>query len=247
MNEQQKKILHANPTEIQKADCVDSVNQIKNNETAYDFLPKISGSKGGGDRDTLKKSELGPLASTDPGVFAENVGQDKISSHSVETPKQDVHVIVTKNKTTNRYNICQPMTYDFYLLYLLCTETLTTTSTDSKKNSGFEFYKNSSIPCLVTPQLFINKNKGYIELFSIYDLTNNSDDLCLPKSPKFIMTAKNFMNFMVQKAQLHQQQPDQFFLVIDSQGHAHLTTDLQSLVKVSFFTSLQKKLASLFT
>ncbi len=164
----------------------------------------------------------------------------------IETSKKDEHVIVTKNKTTKKYTICQPITYDFYLLYLLCTEPLTIASTDNKKNTGIEFYKDSSILCLVTPQLFINKNKGYIELFAIYDLTNNSDDLCLPKSPKFIMTAKNFMNFMVQKAQIHQQQPDQFFLVIDNQGHAHLTTDLQSLVKISFFTSLRKNLIHYF-
>ena len=63
---------------------LDILNQIKNNKTAYDFLSKISGSRGGGDRNALKKSGLGPLASTDPGVFAENVGQDKIGSQSLE-------------------------------------------------------------------------------------------------------------------------------------------------------------------
>jgi len=50
------------------------VNQIKNNEIAYDFLSKISGNTGGGDRDTLKKSELGPPASMIPGIFVESVG-----------------------------------------------------------------------------------------------------------------------------------------------------------------------------
>ena len=69
-----------------------SVNQIKNNETSYDFLSKISGNSGGGDRDTLKKSELGPLASSGPGVFVENVGQDKIGSHSLETSQINMQI-----------------------------------------------------------------------------------------------------------------------------------------------------------
>ncbi len=169
-----------------------------------------------------------------------------------ELQKKDVSVLVIKNQTTNSYMISQPLTYDFYLLYLLCTETLTPASYETQthhfeKNVGINFCKNSSMQCLATPQLFINKNNGYIELFSIYDLTNNPDDLCLPKSPKFIMTAKNFMQFMVKIAQIHQLQPKKFFLVIDSQGHAHVTTDLTSLEKTSFFASLQKKLSRLFS
>ncbi|MBV8661379.1 MAG: hypothetical protein JO129_04510 [Candidatus Dependentiae bacterium] len=156
-------------------------------------------------------------------------------------------IIITKNKTTNRYITSQSMTYDFYLLYLLSTETLSKPSLNNQcsKNAGIDFYKNSSEPCIVTQQLFINKHNGYVELYSMYDLAN-TDDLCLPKSPKFIMTAKNFMNFMMQKNQISLQQPDQFFIAIDSQGHAHLTTDLQSIIKKSFLMILQQKITGLF-
>lgn len=67
--------------------ATESISQIKNNKNAYDFLSKIeiakqdqiSVNEGGGDRKTFKKSGLGPLASTNPGVFAENVGPDKNS------------------------------------------------------------------------------------------------------------------------------------------------------------------------
>ena len=158
--------------------------------------------------------------------------------------KTDLSIVITKSNITNSYIATQPMTYDFHLLYLLLIQENGECRTSTK--NWINFCKNSSIKCLATSQLFINKNNGYIELFSIYDLTN-TDDLCLPKSPKFIMTAKNFMNFMMQRAQLYKQQSDNFFIVIDSQGHVHLTTDLQSIVKTSFFASLQKKLVSLFT
>jgi hypothetical protein len=184
-------------------------------------------------------------------ITQKNQAEMQKADHA-EVQKKDVSVMVIKNQTTNSYIITQPLTYDFYLLYLLCTENLTPLSGEKQthhfeKNAGINFYKNSSMQCLATPQLFINKNNGYIELYSIYDLTNNPDDLCLPKSPKFIMTAKNFMQFMVKITQMHQQQPKKFFLVIDSQGHAHATTDLTSLEKTSFFASLQKKLSRLFS
>ena len=136
------------------------------------------------------------------------------------------------------------MTYDFYFLFLLATQEMHNSQTSIKKY--VDSCKNSSIPCMVTQQLFINKHNGYVELYSIYDLAN-TDELCLPKSPKLIMTAKNFMNFMMQKNQILQQQPDQFFIAIDSQGHAHLTTDLQSITKKSFFGMLQQKLSTFFT
>ncbi len=167
-----------------------------------------------------------------------------MNEHKKET---QISIIITKDTITDSYIALQPMTYDFYLLYLLYTAHITPTATHSKKNAGINFCQSSSIPCLTTSQLFINKNNGYIELFSIYDLTTNIDNLCLPKAPKFIMTTKNFMDFMVQKAQIEIEQPDQFFIVIDEQGHAHITTDLHFLVKTSFLASLQKKIAGLFT
>ena len=158
-------------------------------------------------------------------------------------------IIIKKSSITHNYIASQPMSYDFYLLYLLATEILSQPSAQSdnqfKKNEGIDFYKHSSIACLVTSQLLLHKKNGFVELFAIYDLAN-TDDLCLPKSPKFIMTAKNFMNFMVQKNQLQKHQPRQFFIAIDGNGHAHLTTDLQSLEKKSFFASLHKKIVRYF-
>ncbi|MBP6870026.1 hypothetical protein KBC04_04035 [Candidatus Babeliales bacterium] len=168
-------------------------------------------------------------------------------------------ITITKSKITQKYICAQAMDYDFYLLYLLFTETLSPASLDQQnqpgeesrsygnfqKNNGIDFCKDSSVKCLATSQLFMNKNNGHIELFANYDLMN-TEDLCLPKSPKFIMTAKNFIHFMMQKSQLLKQQPHQLFIVIDKQGHAHLTTDLQSITKVSFFSTIQKKLAGLF-
>lgn len=156
---------------------------------------------------------------------------------------QTNQAVIVKSKTTDSYLALQPMNYDMYLLYLLFIQENGECQTSTK--SWINFCKNSSTKCLATSQLFINKNNGYIELFAIYDLTN-TDDLCLPKSPKFVMTAKNFMNFMIQKSEIYKKKPSKFFIVIDEQGHAHLTTDLQSLVKTSFFGLLQKKLASLF-
>lgn len=156
---------------------------------------------------------------------------------------QTNQAVIVKSKTTNSYCALQPMHYDIYLLYLLFIQENGECQTSTK--SWINFCKNSSVKCLATSQLFINKNNGYIELFAIYDLTN-TDDLCLPKSPKFVMTAKNFMNFMTQKSEIYKHQPSNFFIVIDEQGHAHLTTDLQSLIQTSFFGLLRKKLTSLF-
>jgi hypothetical protein len=160
-----------------------------------------------------------------------------------ETLKTNQSIIITNSQITNSYIASQPMTYDFYLLYLLLTQENGECRTSTK--NWINFCKSSSAKCLATSQLFINKNNGYIELYSIYDLTN-TDDLCLPKAPKYIMTTKNFINFMVQKSQLYKERPHQFFIVIDTQGHTHLTTDLQSLTKTSFLGTLQKKLADLF-
>jgi len=158
-------------------------------------------------------------------------------------PTQQQSIVVSKSKITNMYIVSQPMTYDFYLLYLLFTEQF---PTNLDKNTGVEFCKNSSIKSLATSLLFIHKNHGHIEIFSAYDI-KNTENLALPKSPKFIMTAKNFMNFMIQKSHFQKTQPAQLFIVIDNLGHAHLTTDLNSLQKTSFFELLRKKLARLFT
>lgn len=153
-------------------------------------------------------------------------------------------VIIKKSSLTGNYIVPQAMNYDFYLLYLLVTQANGESQTSAK--NWVNFCKRSSLKCITTSQLFINKNNGYIELFSIYDLAS-TDDLCLPKSPQFIMTAKNFMNFMVQKSHIYQQQPNQFFIAIDSQGHAHLTTNLQTITKVSFLKSLHNKIMSFFS
>lgn len=42
---------------IDESFFLDFVNQIENYKIAYDFLSKISGNRGGGDRDTLKKAD----------------------------------------------------------------------------------------------------------------------------------------------------------------------------------------------
>ena len=153
-------------------------------------------------------------------------------------------IVITKSNITNSYIALQPMNYDFHLLYLLLIQENGECRTSTK--SWINFCKNSSIKCIATSQLFIHKNSGYIELFSIYDLTN-TEDLCLPKAPKFIMTSKNFINFMVQRSQLYKQQPDRFFIAIDGKGHVHLTTSLESIVTTSFFAGLHKKIMALFT
>ena len=153
-------------------------------------------------------------------------------------------IVITKSSITDNYIASQPMNYDFYLLYLLLMQETRDAQISTKKL--INFCKKSSTTCLATSQLFIHKNNGHIEIFSIYDLTK-TDNLYLPKSPKFIMTAKNLMNFMVQKSKIFKQRPDLFFIVIDGQGHAQLTTDLQSIKKKSFLSSLHKKIADFFT
>jgi hypothetical protein len=166
---------------------------------------------------------------------------------------ESLSILIKKNPITRHYIPSEAISYDFYLLFLLSTESLSQAQSNCakmaefnfKKNDGIFFYKTSSIKCLATQQLFLNKNNGYIEIFSIYDLMN-TDQLDLPKSPKLIMTAKNFMNFMVQKSQIQKNQPQEFFIAIDEQGHAHITTDLQSINKKSFLQTLQKKIINLF-
>lgn len=176
---------------------------------------------------------------------------NEISQAEHITIKTDPSIVISYNQIIESYIAVQPMTYDFYLLFLLCTQSSCAKAPADKEpqisaKSWIQFSKSSSVKCLVTSHLFINKNNGYIELFSMYDLTN-TDDLCLPKAPKYIMTTKNFINFMIQRSQIYKQKPDQFFIAIDDQGHAHLTTDLQSLKKVSFLSTLQKKLAGIFS
>ncbi len=161
-----------------------------------------------------------------------------------ETVKINPSIVVTYNPIIKSYIASQPMSYDLYLLYLLITQENGECRTSTK--SWIQFCKNSSVKCLATSQLFINKNNGYIELYSMHDLTN-TDDLCLPKSPKYIMTTKNFINLIIQKSQIYKQLPSQFFIIIDAQGHAHATTDLESINKVSFLGILQKKLVGLFS
>lgn len=180
----------------------------------------------------------------------------------VSTPASNEQLITIKyNPIIKRYVATQPMSYDFYLLYALFMQSscapdptksylgrgLADKESQNSTKSWIQFCKTSSTSSVATTQLFIHKNNGYIELFSMYDMIPTSDDLALPKAPKYIMTSKNFMNFMVQRSQIYKQRPDQFFIVIDAQGHAHLTTNLQTLHKVSFFGALQKRLASLFS
>lgn len=177
-----------------------------------------------------------------------------MNKHNREQANKSTFVTIKKSQLTNSYIALQSMNYDTYLLYLLFTETLTLPSSihaslsihQFEKNAGISFCKNSSLRCLATSKLLLHKNNGYIELHAIYDL-KNTDELCLPKSPVFVMTAKNFMNFMTKKAQIYKQQPEQFFIVLDAQGHAHLTEDLQTLTKKSFLAHLQTKFVNLFT
>lgn len=164
------------------------------------------------------------------------------------------YITITKSPITQKYICKDQIHYDFYLLYLLSTASFLPTNlheadgrneNNFQKTSGINFCKNSSISCLVTSQLFMHKNNGYIELFASYDLINN-EDLSLPKSPKFIMTAKNFIKFMMQKKQLEKEQPEKFFIIIDKQGHAHITQTLELITKISIFSVLTKKISSFF-
>lgn len=149
------------------------------------------------------------------------------------------HILLQKSNVTGLYRASQTITYDFHLLLLLLDEQMAT------KNDCIEFYKNSSIPCWTTDQVFLNKNGKNIDLFDIHDLTHNKD-LSLPKSPKFMISTKNFGQLIIQWKKLYIQSPDKLFLVIDQQEIVHLTTDLATINQITFLNSLRAKFNNLF-
>ncbi len=131
------------------------------------------------------------------------------------------------------------MQSDFHILYLLL---------DDEKIDTYHwsnFAKNASLTCWTTSKIFINKNGKNIELFDVQDLINN-EDLTLPKSPKFIMTTKNFVQFMGQIQKLQAYNYVQIYLAIDNDGKAHATTDLACITQKSFLSALTSKVKALF-
>lgn len=149
------------------------------------------------------------------------------------------HILLQKSNVTGLYRSPQAITYDFHLLLLLLDEQIAT------KNDCIDFYKNSSILCWTTDQVFLNKNGKNIELFDIHDLIDNKD-LSLPKSPKFVLSIKNFGQMIMQWKKLYTQRPETLFLVIDHQKIVHLTTDLATINPLTFFSLLRTKFNNLF-
>ena len=148
------------------------------------------------------------------------------------------HIVIKKSNFTDLYVCAQPMQSDFHALYLVF---------DQEKvaaNHWSNFIKNASLTCWTTSKVFINKNGRNIELFDVQDLINN-EDLALPKTPKFTLTAKNFVQFMGQIQKLQQYNSAQIYLAIDSEGCAHATTDLASIKAQTFFGSLTSKFKTL--
>lgn len=149
------------------------------------------------------------------------------------------HILLQKSNITRLYRSPQAITYDFHLLLLLLDEQMAT------KNDCIDFYKNSSILCWTTGQIFLNKNGKNIELFDVHDLIQNKD-LSLPKSPKFMISTKNFGQLIMQWKKLYIKSPDKLFLVIDQQQIVHLTIDLATTNQVTFFGLLRIKFNDLF-
>lgn len=153
------------------------------------------------------------------------------------TPLQ--HSIMVKNPSTDNYKASQPMVHNFYLLSLLL---------DNCANNIkylISFYKNSSISCWTTDQLFLNKNGKNIELFSVHDLARN-ENLCLPKVSKFILSKKNFINCIMQIQKLHKQAASKIYIAVDELGTVHITDDLASIKKYDFFSLLLSSIKTFF-
>ena len=148
------------------------------------------------------------------------------------------HIVIKKSNFTDLYVCARPMQSDFHALYLLFDEEKVAA------NHWANFAKNTSLTCWTTSKMFINKNGKNIELFDVQDLINN-DDLTLPKSPKFTVTAKNFTQFMGQIQKLQEYHSAQIYLAIDSDGYAHATIDLAAIKKQTFLGILTSKFKAL--
>jgi len=153
---------------------------------------------------------------------------------------QSIHI--KKSLLTNNYNAQEPMNHSMYLLYTLMTQEIDTYEMSVK--SWIDFCKNSSIKCKMTSQLFIHKHHGNIEIYSLYDLTDQQD-LCLPENPQLVLTSKNFIQFMIQKNHIYSLQSTDFFIAIDDQEYAHAVTNLDSLKKTSWLQSLYHRITGL--
>lgn len=148
-------------------------------------------------------------------------------------------ISLTRSSITNQYITSEPINYDMYLLSMLIQEH------DSAKL--IHFSATSSIKSCATSQLFLYKNKSTILIFSIYDLVD-ADDLCLPKSPKLVLSIKNFMQFLRQKQLIIDQQKTlHCFIAQSDTGNVYLTTNITSLTQQSAWSNLIKKITCLFT
>lgn len=151
-------------------------------------------------------------------------------------------IIIKYNQATNSYIPTEPISYDFYLLYLLLQDA---TSSDIFADLQ-HWINNSSMQCLATCRLFLHKNKRHVELFAIYDLID-TENLCLPKSPQLIISMQQCIDFIKQASSMHSRSTQQFFIAIDDQHNVHLTDNLQSIIKKSFWQSMSKRMIGLFS
>jgi len=152
--------------------------------------------------------------------------------------KQLRHATLIKSSYTSDYICIDPMPYDLHLLFLLLT------AENSNNQSLIQFCK-SSTSCWTTAQIFMHKKGTSIELFDVYDLAN-MQDLCLPQSPKFVFSSSNFVELLTSWSNLYKAKPEKILLVLDEQNYAHLVTDLNQIIKKTFFGSIQKSVAQFF-
>jgi hypothetical protein len=131
------------------------------------------------------------------------------------------------------------MNQDFYLLSLLVENDI------KNLENLINFIKSSSIHCWTTDQLFMNKHGKNIELFSVSNLINN-EELCLPKSAKFTISRRNFMQCIMNIKKLHDQTITKIYIAIDEQGSIYITHDLASIKKYDFLSSLLSSIKNFF-
>lgn len=148
-------------------------------------------------------------------------------------------ITLNKNFSTHLYTSSEPMLHDFYLISLLLN------NYEINHPHFINFYKNSSITCWTTDQLFMNKNGKNIELFSVHDLANN-EELCLPKTAKFTISTTNFMQCVISIKKLHEQAVAKMYIVIDEQDYVHVTHDLASVKKYDFLSLLLSSIKTFF-
>lgn len=141
------------------------------------------------------------------------------------------YILLTKNNITDNYTTSKSMHHDFYLLSLLIN------TNQINIDQLLTFYKSSWLQCWTTDQLFLHKQGKNIELFSVYDLTIN-DELCLPTTGTLVLSKKNFIRFLFDIKKMLEQKTSCIYIVIDERKYVHVTTDLTSIKKYNYVTSL---------